>query len=503
LRSWLDYFPTFAPANQTKDMLFNSVQFAIFLPIVFLLYWFVFDRFISKSKWQLRLQNAFIVVASYVFYGWWDWRFLLLIAFTSFCSWGSGLLIGKADSKKKAKAWMWLNIILNLGILATFKYYDFFVTEFARLFHISTEGLLLKVILPVGISFYTFQALSYSIDIYRGKIEPTKDIVAFFAFISFFPQLVAGPIERATNLLPQFLKKREFNYDTAVDGMRQILWGLFKKIVVADNCAVYVDQVFSSYQTHSGSTLLLAAIFFTFQIYGDFSGYSDIAIGTAKLFGIKLMRNFNVPYFSRDIAEFWRRWHISLTTWFRDYVYIPLGGSRVSKAKVVRNTFIIFLLSGFWHGANWTFIAWGTYHAILFLPLILTGKNRKYTNQIAEGRLLPTLKETGQMLLTFVLAVFGWIIFRAESIGQAWEYVCGILNKSLFSVPWIYSATYILPMPFILAVFVLLEWVGRNGEYPQPLRQPKKIWRWVTYLFFVIMVFAFGTPSESFIYFQF
>ena len=484
-------------------MLFNSIQFAIFLPIVFLLYWFVFDRFISKSKNQLRLQNAFVVVASYVFYGWWDWRFLLLIAFTSFCSWGSGLLIGKADSKKKAKAWMWLNIILNLGILATFKYYDFFVTEFARLFHISTEGLLLKVILPVGISFYTFQALSYSIDIYRGKIEPTKDIVAFFAFISFFPQLVAGPIERATNLLPQFLKKREFDYDTAVDGMRQILWGLFKKIVVADNCAVYVDQVFSSYQTHSGSTLLLAAIFFTFQIYGDFSGYSDIAIGTAKLFGIKLMRNFNVPYFSRDIAEFWRRWHISLTTWFRDYVYIPLGGSRVSKAKVVRNTFIIFLLSGFWHGANWTFIAWGTYHAILFLPLILTGKNRKYTNQIAEGRLLPTLKETGQMLLTFVLAVFGWIIFRAESIGQAWEYVCGILNKSLFSVPWIYSATYILPMPFILAVFVLLEWVGRNGEYPQPLRQPKKIWRWVTYLFFVIMVFAFGTPSESFIYFQF
>ena len=261
-------------------MLFNSIQFAIFLPIVFLLYWFVFDRFISKSEHQLRLQNAFVVVASYVFYGWWDWRFLLLIAFTSFCSWGSGLLIGKAESNKKAKTWMWLNIILNLGILATFKYYDFFVTEFGQLFHISTDGLLLKVILPVGISFYTFQALSYSIDVYRGKIEPTTDIIAFFAFISFFPQLVAGPIERATNLLPQFLKKREFDYDTAVDGMRQILWGLFKKIVVADNCAVYVDQVFSNYTNESGSTLLLAAIFFTFQIYGDFSGYSDIAIGT-------------------------------------------------------------------------------------------------------------------------------------------------------------------------------------------------------------------------------
>ena len=247
-------------------MLFNSIQFAIFLPIVFLLYWFVFDSFIKKSKNQLRLQNAFVVMASYVFYGWWDWRFLLLIAFTSFCSWGSGLLIAKAETRKKAKTWMWLNIVLNLGILALFKYYDFFASEFAELFNVSTVGLLLKVILPVGISFYTFQALSYSIDIYRGKIEPTKDIVAFFAFISFFPQLVAGPIERATNLLPQFLKKREFDYDNAIDGMRQILWGLFKKIVVADNCAVFVDHVFSNYTNETGSTLLLAAIFFTFQI---------------------------------------------------------------------------------------------------------------------------------------------------------------------------------------------------------------------------------------------
>ena len=484
-------------------MLFNSIEFAIFLPIVFLLYWFVFDRFISKSKWQLRLQNAFVVVASYVFYGWWDWRFLLLIAFTSFCSWGSGILIGEADSKKKAKTWMWINIVLNLGILALFKYYDFFVSEFAELFHISTDGLLLKVILPVGISFYTFQALSYSIDVYRGKIEPTKDIVAFFAFISFFPQLVAGPIERATNLLPQFLKKREFNYDNAVDGMRQILWGLFKKIVVADNCAVYVDQVFSTYTEQSGSTLLLAAIFFTFQIYGDFSGYSDIAIGTAKLFGVKLMRNFNVPYFSRDIAEFWRRWHISLTTWFRDYVYIPLGGSRVSKAKVVRNTFIIFLVSGFWHGANWTFIAWGAYHAILFLPLILTGKNRKYTNQVAEGRWLPSLKEVGQMLLTFFFAVIGWIIFRAETIGQAWGFICGIFDRSLLSLPWIDSMTYMLPMPFILLLFVLMEWIGRNKNCPLQLNCFSKAMRWSMYVLFVVLIFVFGTTSETFIYFQF
>jgi D-alanyl-lipoteichoic acid acyltransferase DltB (MBOAT superfamily) len=482
-------------------MLFNSIQFAIFLPIVFLLYWFVFDRFISKSEHQLRLQNAFVVVASYVFYGWWDWRFLLLIAFTSFCSWGSGLLIGKAESNKKAKTWMWLNIILNLGILATFKYYDFFVTEFGQLFHISTDGLLLKVILPVGISFYTFQALSYSIDVYRGKIEPTTDIIAFFAFISFFPQLVAGPIERATNLLPQFLKKREFDYDTAVDGMRQILWGLFKKIVVADNCAVYVDQVFSNYTNESGSTLLLAAIFFTFQIYGDFSGYSDIAIGTAKLFGIKLMRNFNVPYFSRDIAEFWRRWHISLTTWFRDYVYIPLGGSRVSKAKVIRNTFIIFLVSGLWHGANWTFIVWGAYHALLFLPLILTGKNRKYTNQVAEGRILPTLKELGQMLLTFFLSVFGWVIFRSENIEQAWEYVCRVCNESVFTIP---EAKENSALFMNIIVLMVVEWLQRGKPHVLDISSIKKGYlRWMVYFGLLFFLFAFGGNATNFIYFQF
>ena len=487
-------------------MLFNSIQFAIFLPIVFLLYWFVFDRFISKSELQLKLQNAFIVVASYVFYGWWDWRFLLLIAFTSFCSWGSGLLIGKADSKKKAKTWMWLNIALNLGILALFKYYDFFVTEFAQLFHISTERLLLKVILPVGISFYTFQALSYSIDVYRDKIEPTKDIIAFFAFISFFPQLVAGPIERATNLLPQFLKKREFNYDIAVDGMRQILWGLFKKILVADSCAAYVDQVFSTYMEQSGSTLLLAAIFFTFQIYGDFSGYSDVAIGTAKLFGIKLMRNFNVPYFSRDIAEFWRKWHISLTTWFRDYVYIPLGGSRVSKAKVVRNTFVIFLVSGFWHGANWTFIAWGAYHAVLFLPLILTSKNRKYTNQVAEGRILPTLKESSQMLLTFFLAVLGWIIFRAESIGQAWGYVCGMINKDLFSIPWLKTRDYYIPKVVFAFIMFVVEWLQRGKEHGLELGYDRKFsWlRFLLYYSLLLLMWLYAEPGgTTFIYFQF
>ena len=490
-------------------MLFNSIQFVVFLPIVFLLYWFVFDRFISASKRQLCLQNAFVVVASYVFYGWWDWRFLLLIAFTSFCSWGSGLLIRKAATKKEAKAWMWLNVVLNLGILAIFKYYDFFVLEFAQLFHINTEGLLLKVILPVGISFYTFQALSYSIDVYRGKIEPTRDVVAFFAFISFFPQLVAGPIERATNLLPQFLKKREFDYGTATDGMRQILWGLFKKIVVADNCAAYVDQVFSCYQTQSGSTLLIAAVFFTFQIYGDFSGYSDIAIGTAKLFGIKLMRNFNVPYFSRDIAEFWRRWHISLTTWFRDYVYIPLGGSRVSKAKVVRNTFVIFLISGFWHGANWTFIVWGVYHAVLFLPLILTGKNRKYTNNVAEGRRIPTLRELCQMLFTFALVVVGWIIFRSPGLPTLSRYLLGMCHIETLSAAYkIFVLPELWPTMLFIIVMLVVEWIHRNRQHGLDFAGKLPVWAHVTICLVLCLcveyyfLMSMGSPS-SFIYFQF
>lgn len=383
------------------------------------------------------------------------------------------------------------------------------MSEFGRIFDISTDSLLLRIILPVGISFYTFQALSYSIDVYRGSIKPTKDIISFFAFISFFPQLVAGPIERATNLLPQFLKNRKFSYEQGIDGMWQILWGLFKKIVVADNCATYVDQVWATYDTQSGSTLLLAAILFTFQIYGDFSGYSDIAIGTAKLFGIKLMRNFNNPYFSRDIAEFWRRWHISLTTWFRDYVYIPLGGSRVSKAKIVRNTFVIFLLSGFWHGANWTFIAWGAYHALLFLPLILLEMNRKYTNQVAEGRWSPTWKETGQILLTFILVVIGWIIFRAPSIADAWQYACGMMQLGTLKAGYRFFIQPEVRLTAWLCVFMLLvEWIQRTKEHGlhdierfAPLHS-----KWIRYGVFAIvclLLIVFQGGAKQFIYFQF
>ena len=483
----------------------------MFLPIVFAIYWLLRNH--------LKLQNAFVVLASYVFYGWWDWRFLILIAFTSFCSWGSGLLIVESrESRAKSKFWMVANVVINIGILAVFKYYDFFVSEFGELFGVSTESLLLRVILPVGISFYTFQALSYSIDVYRGKIKPTKDIIAFFAFISFFPQLVAGPIERATNLLPQFLQKRTFSYEQGMDGMRQILWGLFKKIVIADNCAVYVNQVWETYNTQSGSTLLLAAILFTFQIYGDFSGYSDIAIGTAKLFGIRLMRNFNNPYFSRDIAEFWRRWHISLTSWFRDYVYIPLGGSRPTivesqesraerqetrvesgerrverrkKLIIVRNVLIVFLICGLWHGANWTYLVWGLYNVLLFLPLILLGKSKRYKDAPLVWKQLP------QMLLTFVLVTIGWIIFRAPSMAEAWGYVCAMCSTSLFSQP----ATIQYPVWCAMAAIILmlsLEWHYRDAE-SVPL--PKNIWAYYP-LIIAIWWFAYRNTQE-FIYFQF
>lgn len=487
-------------------MLFNSLQFAIFLPIVFLLYWGIFDYALRRCRHQLQWQNAFVVVASYLFYGWWNWRFLLLIAFTSFCSWGSGWLIHRnlASSRKKAKLWTALNIIVNLLILATFKYYDFFVSEFCQLFHLSGDALLINVILPVGISFYTFQALSYSIDVYRGKIEPTKDILAFFAFISFFPQLVAGPIECATHLLPQFLQKRTFSYDQAADGMRQILWGLFKKIVIADTCATYVDSIFNSYSQQPGSALLIAAVLFTFQIYGDFSGYSDIAIGTAKLFGIRLMRNFNNPYFSRDIAEFWRRWHISLTTWFRDYVYIPLGGSRIGKAKIIRNTFVIFLLSGLWHGANWTFLAWGAYHALLFLPLILLGKNRKYTGMIAENRWLPTWKEALQILLTFFLAVIGWILFRSASITQAWEFLKGMAHWDTLRASYLFfTQKEVWPTALACAFMLVVEWCQRKKQHGLEMNIQQWYIRYPIYLALSLAIVYFYGDAVTFIYFQF
>lgn len=482
-------------------MLFNSIAFAAFLPIVFLLHWFVFNR---NVKWQ----NGFLLVASYVFYGWWDWRFLGLIAFTSLSTYACGLLIGRyRDIPRKAKLVSTLNIVVNLLILGLFKYYDFFATSFANAFlGGKTNGLLLKLVLPAGISFYTFKALSYSIDVYRGKLEPTRDIVQLFVFVAFFPQLLAGPIDRATTLLPQFGKHRIFDCETGLDGLRQFLWGLFKKIAVADSCAVYVDLVCSSGQAQSGSTMLLAAVLYSFQIYGDFSGYSDMAIGTGKLFGFKFMENFRVPYFSRNMAEFWRRWHISLTTWFRDYIYIPMGGSRCSRPRIVLNTFVVFLVSGLWHGANWTFIAWGTYHALLFLPSILLGRNRRYRDTVARDRMLPTLRECGQMLSTFLFALVGWIIFRAESIGQAWAWMGAICSSSLFSMPGLLTSRILLPIAVFLPVMLAVEWLQREQEHALRPISGKKAVNTLFYLAVLILVFTAAVSAQgnrAFIYFQF
>lgn len=477
-------------------MLFNSFGFALFLPVVFLIYWLLRRR--------LWWQNLFVLVASWFFYGCWNPLFLLLIAFTSAASFLSGYGIGHC--REGARKWiLWGNVVVNLFVLGVFKYYDFFVQSFADLFLGGrTDGLLLHLVLPVGISFYTFQALSYSIDVYRGTVKPTRDAVAFFAYVSFFPQLVAGPIERASSLLPQFESERRFDYAFAVDGLRQMLWGFFKKMVVADTCALYVDRVFGDMSAYNGSTLAVAAVLFSVQIYGDFSGYSDIAIGVSKLFGIRLRRNFDVPYFSRDIAEFWRRWHISLTSWFRDYVYIPLGGSRVRRWRVIFNTFVIFLLSGFWHGANWTFVAWGLYHALLFLPLILLGVNRRHRDVVAGDRKVPSWKELGQMVCTFVLVTVGWIIFRADSMGHAINYLCGIFGQGLFESPMPIYAPDTMILILALPLLVVVEWLNRWCDHTF-VRQPKRrMVRWVGYMLLIFIIVCFMQTSEMpFIYFQF
>jgi alginate O-acetyltransferase complex protein AlgI len=442
-------------------MLFNSLDFAIFLPIVFVLYWFVTSK-------NLKLQNLLIVIASYTFYGWWDWRFLSLIIFSTVVDFFVGQGLRRHNNETKRKLLLWTSILVNLGFLGVFKYYNFFLDNFVTAFSFfgkEIQANSLNIILPVGISFYTFQTLSYSIDVYRRKMEPTNDFIAFAAFVSFFPQLVAGPIERATNLIPQFRHKRVFDYDKATDGVRQILWGLFKKMVIADNCAEFANQIFNNSSELSGSTLVLGGLFFAFQIYGDFSGYSDIAIGTSRLFGFNLMRNFAFPYFSRDIAEFWRRWHISLSTWFRDYLYIPLGGSRGGTWMKIRNTFIIFIVSGFWHGASWTFIIWGALNALYFLPIMLTNNNRNNLETVAEGKHLPSMKGLFQMLLTFGLTFFAWIFFRADNLGHAFQYIGGIFQDSTSYINLSIYGQYKMTILFLF-VFILIEWIGRENSMP-------------------------------------
>lgn len=479
-------------------MLFNSIEFLIFLPIVFALYWL--------SKKSLKLQNLLIVVVSYIFYGWWNYRFLFLIALTTACSFLSGLLVERCERQRAKKAITISNITLNLGILGVYKYYNFFTDSFQQILNslgMHADWPVLNLVLPVGISFYTFQALSYTIDVYNKKIEPTHDVVSFFAFISFFPQLVAGPIERATNLLPQFRKARTFDYSKAVDGCRQMLWGFFKKMVVADNAAFFVQKIFDAPESYHGLTLLVGAVLFSIQIYCDFSGYSDIAIGCARLFGIELRANFRFPYFSRNIAEFWRRWHISLNKWFVDYVYIPLGGSRVSKFKVIRNTFIIFLLSGLWHGANWTFVIWGGIHAMMFMPLLLLGKNRQYMDTVAAGKKMPSIKDASLISLNFCVVTFAWIFFRSDSFTDAVNYITQMFTMTDGSIDGLLlSMRMLLLLGFVTILFVL-EWMQREHVHGLFVVPKNSMLRHLLYfsIFFIIM--WFGGTQADFIYFQF
>jgi alginate O-acetyltransferase complex protein AlgI len=486
-------------------MLFNSLDFAIFLPIVFVLYWFVTNNYLKR-------QNLLIVLASYTFYGWWDWRFLALIIFSTLIDYTIGIKLSQEESNFKRKLLLWASVLFNLGFLGFFKYYNFFIDNFTSAFSffgMEFQGNSLNIILPVGISFYTFQTLSYTLDVYKKKLEPTKDLIAFCAFVSFFPQLVAGPIERATNLLPQFYTKREFDYANATNGIRQILWGLFKKIVIADNCARFANEIFNQSADFGGTTLILGALLFTIQIYGDFSGYSDIAIGTSRLFGFNLMQNFASPYFSRDIAEFWRRWHISLSTWFRDYLYIPLGGSKGSTLLKVRNTFIIFIVSGFWHGSNWTFIAWGALNALYFLPILLTNQNRNNLGPIAEGRMLPSVKESVSILFTFTLTVIAWIFFRAENIEHALEYnynlFSGLTDLSNYTITYNLLTRFGYPLIGIHVLFILLEWIGRGDQFAIEKLGSKfpKIVRYSFYYSVVAAILWFGGDEQQFIYFQF
>ena len=485
-------------------MLFNSIDFAIFLPIVFFLYWYV----ISKN---LKAQNFLLLISSYIFYGWWDWRFLSLIIVSSFIDFFIGLKVYRHNTLLKRKLLLFCSIFVNISLLGFFKYFNFFVDSFVSAFTFfgrPIEGRTLNIVLPVGISFYTFQTLSYSIDVYRRKLKPTKDIIAFFAFVSFFPQLVAGPIERATNLLPQFYRKRIFNNDLAIDGMRQMLWGMFKKVVVADNISKIVEMIYNDPANMSSIVLLMGLALFSIQIYSDFSGYSDIAIGTSRLFGFDLKINFRYPLFARSVGERWRNWHISLSTWFRDYIYIPMGGSRGTKWNKFKNTLILFTISGFWHGANWTFVCWGIINGLFFAPSMLLNRNRRYLEPISKSKVLPSLKEIFQIFVTFWIIASTYIFFRADNISHSKLYFLSILNNFNIGAAIGFFSAHTKKLFQILIfsmILITMEWYNRDKPHGLyfPVTHSKPIVRWSIYYTLILILIKWAGVQETFIYFQF
>jgi len=477
-------------------MLFTSLTFLVFFCAVFALYW---ANLAGLRVWR----NLFLLAASYLFYGWWDWRFLGLIFVSSGIDYLVGRGLGAWKQPRIRKLLLFTSVSVNLGLLGIFKYFDFFAESLAGALHrlgVEADPLLLHLVLPVGISFYTFQTLSYSIDVYRRQMEPTHDAVAFFAFVAFFPQLVAGPIERAKRLLPQFQREKiTFDYPSAVDGLRMILWGIFLKALIADNLAHYVNAIFANPKAQSGSVLALGAIYFGFQIYGDFAGYSLIARGVARLLGFDLMTNFRVPYFSRDIGEFWRRWHISLSTWFRDYLYIPLGGNRHGRWRTLANVMIVFLVSGLWHGAEWTFVIWGLLYGIVFAPLLFLRNNGQRDETIAPGRFFPIARELPGMIFTFGVVTIGWVFFRAENLDHAILYFTSMWNSSFFTIPTSQRGGVLWVM-----LLIALDWLHRNDDVPIRFAYLSRPWRWAVYLGLSALIYYRGYfGDQQFIYFQF
>jgi len=491
------------------DMLFNSFEFPIFLLFAVSGYWLI-------GVANRKVQNGFLILVSYIFYGWWDWRFLSLICLSSAVDYLVGIGLRQVTNIQYRRLLLALSISVNLGLLAVFKYLDFFIASFAELMTaigLQTDKTSLQLILPVGISFYTFQTLSYSIDCYRGQIKATKDPIEFFAFVSFFPQLVAGPIERASRLLPQLQTPRKFDQEIVKDGLRRILWGLFKKVVIADTCATVANYTFAHHQQLGGLLLFLGVICFAFQIYCDFSGYSDIAIGVAALFGIRLSQNFATPYFSRNIVEFWQRWHISLSSWFRDYLYISLGGNRAGNWRVSFNILLTFVLSGLWHGAQWTFVIWGLLNGLLYLSYKYRAVVLRPCNSgMPEKSPLNLRDDLGSILLTFSVICVTWVFFRAESLTHGFGYLQGILSTSLLhfsSLEWQELAIESSPLTaiFLIGGLLVVEYVTRQqahvlAEFNRIFQRSLSM-RWALYYAMLLPVFLLLGSNQPFIYFQF
>lgn len=471
-------------------MQINSIEFIIFFSLVFCIYWFI-----CRTK---KIQNIFLIFASLFFYGIVNWKFAALLMITAIST-----FLCAIPSKNK-KLFLLVNIMLNLGILCVFKYLNFFVENFvycANCIGLKMEYHVIHLLIPVGVSFYTFIALSYSFDVYRMKIAPSRDFTEFCAMLFFFPQLLSGPITKSRDLIPQFSKVRFFDYGLASDGLKQILVGAFSKMVIADNVGKIVDTVWNDYSIYNSASITLAIFLYSIQIYADFAGYSNMSIGVGKLLGIRLNINFSFPYFSRTIAEFWRKWHISLTSWFREYIYIPLGGSRCSKVKVIRNTFVIFLVCGFWHGAEWTYIIWGAYHAILFVPLLLLGLSKKCKDPIEDSQFFPTIGQLCLMMLTFIQVTIGWIIFRSPSISIALDMMKGVFNAT--GETSVSLSNDMIAILIITFISMYAEWLNRNKEHTLCKTSDHLIIRFALYSALIGLILYYSGEVETFIYFQY